>query len=460
MKDLYTFDVDSISALESYDQVQLAYQRIFDSIGIPVTVAEADSGAIGGSKSHEYHFKSNWEDTLIHCTRCSYQANLELAQSTLSPPLHVASQTQVQFYSIPTTRTFLAVVLPLTHKINPLKLSKIRPDARPQSTDRCIPDFDREFDQMEVLIDSTCVSIDVENIFDRVTYQFRQNFTPPPPSSSSPVKNGGSNVIPAVNPMPLELSPLSIWPSLPTYSIHDIRTVHVADTTRPRNSQSGPSHQHFHELCPKCSSPLNATSVIEVGHTFYLGTKYSSLLGGAFDTVDPLTAKQIQRPFEMGCFGIGISRLVGAIAECCQTKEGRLRWPINVAPFKVCIIIPTSSHAKHGPRSLAEALAQTLENDASAGLGGEVLIDDRDHKIGWKLNDAELIGYPILVVIGSKWIDSKTLEIKNLLLDSNVEVQVHDENPQLDCITTPFPSWNLSKIKEHILFELRKATSV
>ncbi|KAI8453246.1 hypothetical protein BY996DRAFT_4583455 [Phakopsora pachyrhizi] len=255
MKDLYTFDQDLDSASRTYSEVQNSFERILKRIGIPFTVAEADSGSIGGAKSHEYHFKSIiGEDTLINCTQCDYTANLELAQSSLSPTI----------------------------------------------TD-------------------------------------------------------------------------------------------------------------FTESCIRCGADLESSQAIEVGHTFLLGTKYSTAFGLNLDVPDPETKAQNVRPVEMGCYGIGTSRLVGAIAECSHDERG-LRWPVAVAPFKACIIIP-SPGPENDQRRVAGRLGRILESNLPE-LSNDVLIDDRSQRIGWKLMDADLVGYPVVVVIGKRWIKESMIEIR------------------------------------------------
>ncbi|POW06098.1 hypothetical protein PSHT_10518 [Puccinia striiformis] len=446
MKDLYTFDIDPTSAIDSYKEVQQAYRRIFETIGIPFTVAQADSGAIGGATSHEYHYKST--------------SNQELARSTLSPRIINPDQTQVRFFSSPKTREFIAIVLPRTHHIHPLKLSKVYSDLQPiiftptttttttttttpattTTTDDnlgdgdCFPKFDEDWDRMKVLVDQSCVAIDLEEIFDRIIYQFRQDF--PPPSSK---------LIEAESR--LELSPLSIWPSLPIYSVHDLRMVSL-------DGKSG--QQSFEELCPDCNSPLDSSSAIEVGHTFYLGTKYSEALGLKVMGADPRTSKPVEKAVEMGCFGIGISRLVGAIglaSRASEEKGGGLRWPISVAPFKVCIVIPG------GPDSLiyldiANRLVTLLEENNTVEMKDDVLIDDRDQRIGWKLADAELVGYPILIILGNRWRTHQTIEIRNLLSASVVSISI-PPNPSAPSETDGL---DLGPAVLHILSEIEKLT--
>ncbi|MBW0464024.1 hypothetical protein O181_003739 [Austropuccinia psidii MF-1] len=407
MKDLYTFDSNQTNALKSYHQVQLAYKKIFNTIGLPITIAEADSGAIGGSKSHEYHFKSNsGEDTLVHCPQCSSTFNQELAQSILSPNPNQINQTQVKFYFLPNSTTLLAVLLPLSHAIHPLKLAKIHPQHQLVSFDTFKPNFQLAWDQLHVLIDQSCTTIDIQDIYQHVSQQLSHILNSS--TSSQHLSNHPSHP-------KLDSSPLPVWPSLPTYSIHDVRNV---STDLDSNSSSTP--HKFEELCVKCGSKLEFSSAIEVAHTFYLGTKYSASLNATFNSLDSTTGQQVTLPFEMGCYGIGVSRLISAIAECYRI-ENKLRWPINIAPFKICLIIPPTQTVTLDILSLATTLARNLETNLPDMLG-EVLIDDRNQRIGWKLNDAELIGYPILIILGNKWINNGIMEIRNQFLNTTTEI--------------------------------------
>ncbi|PLW47747.1 hypothetical protein PCANC_11443 [Puccinia coronata f. sp. avenae] len=448
MKDLYTFDTDPTAAMESYKQVQEAYRRIFETIGIPFTVAEADSGAIGGATSHEYHYQSSsGEDTLIHCPRCRYTANQELARSTLSPKISDPSQLQVQFYSAPESRRFLAVVLPRAHQIHPLKLSKVSPDIQPLPSDGGPPKFEQEWDRLEVLIDESCIGIELEEILDCVTFQFRHDF--PPPSAGLPNPSSPGNLGLELR---LELSPLSIWPSLPVYTVHDLRTVSVGSSACGHTSTTG----SFQELCPDCASPLESCAAIEVGHTFYLGTKYSDALGLRVAGADAATGKRVDRAVEMGCYGIGISRLVSAIGVCSQVsgrQGGGLRWPISVAPFKICIIVPGGPD---GIQTLpvATKLAELLEKE-NTGLGDDVVVDDRDQRIGWKLADAELVGNPILIILGNRWRSSHCVEVRNLISASHSEIFV-PPGPSSSSKETVL--LDLQPVVLHVIAEIHKLT--
>ncbi|WAR54103.1 hypothetical protein PtB15_3B613 [Puccinia triticina] len=199
---LYTIDAEVPAAMASYKRVQEAYWRIFQTMGIPFTVAKADIEAIGTG-----------EDRLIHCTLCLNTSKLELAPSSLSPRGDNPSRLQVQFFSSPGTGWFPAAVLPATHELHPLKLLKVCPDICPVQSfeNNVLPAFKLQWEQIEVLVDESCLAVEIEQIFERVNSQFRRCFSPPVQDSDGR----------------LELSPLSIWPSLPTYTVHNLRTVSV-----------------------------------------------------------------------------------------------------------------------------------------------------------------------------------------------------------------------------------------
>ncbi|KAG0152469.1 hypothetical protein CROQUDRAFT_35292 [Cronartium quercuum f. sp. fusiforme G11] len=391
MKDLYTFDDESAKALETYSAVQGAYKRIFGRIGLPFVVAEADSGAIGGSRSHEYQFESpSGEDTVIKCSGCNYMANIELARSVLSPPPTDINSLRVEFFQACAGQILLVVILPHRHPINPVKLAKIYPGALELKIDgtSLLADLDDRFEKMEVVIDESCMAFEVEELYRKIEDRFLHLSRP--------------STVPDPSQSPFERSLLSIWSRLPTYSVHDVRQV-------LHTSQTPTSGSDLSEHCPKCRSLLRSSKAIEVAHTFYLGAKYSNPLGATFQILDPETGLQTSKPFEMGCYGIGISRLLGAIAECGHREAG-LRWPMNVAPFKLCIIIP--SLPEPNLKSAAEAVARSAES--VVGLEGDVLIDDRNQRVGWKLMDADLVGYPIVVLLGNRWVKDRIIEIKDV----------------------------------------------
>lgn len=281
MKDLYSFDVDEPRALESYSHVRKAYDQIFEKLGIPVKSVAADSGAIGGSHSHEYHVvDKSGEDTLISCTSCDYAANVEVAERLVG--------------SSETTCTEVNGVL-VTHE----KSHTVNP-----------------------------------RLVDRALLSYGED----------------------------------------AYKIAKLEDGVSHNLTTPQNG----------DACPSCSSPLVFSNAIEVGHTFYLGTKYSEPLSCDFkNSENKLT------PTYMGCYGIGITRLVAAIAEVSRDKDG-LKWPPSIAPFETVIILGGGA---------TEATLQEKAAELESYLHDAVLDDRPKKSIGWKVNEAKLMGFPRVVVV-------------------------------------------------------------
>lgn len=243
MKDLYTFDATSEAAHSSYSRIQEAYRNIFDAFGVPYIVAEADSGDMGGSLSHEYHYASqSGEDTVARCTSCGFVANLEM-----------------------------------------------------------LPDL--------------------------------------------------------------------------------------------KNPKTVSSKKTKEKTCPQCSSSLAFDQCIEVGHTFYLGDRYSKPLKSMVTLKDGA-----QVPMEMGCYGIGVTRIIGAVAEKMMDENG-LRWPKAIAPFP-CIVVSNDTEAA---KTVASALASSSEYD--------VAFDDRTSQIGQAMRDARESGIPLTLVVGKSWKNEGLIEI-------------------------------------------------
>lgn len=281
MKDLYSFDVDEPRALESYDLVRKAYDQIFGKLGVPVKSVAADSGAIGGSHSHEYHvIDASGEDTLVTCSSCDYSANIEVAERAAGDSETICTEVNG-----------VLVTHESSHAVNP------------RLVDRALSSYGHD-----------------------------------------------------------------------AYKISMLRDGVSHNLTTPKEGDS----------CPNCTSSLKFSNAIEVGHTFYLGTKYSKSLSCDFkNSENKLT------PAFMGCYGIGITRLVAAIAEVSRDQHG-LKWPSNVAPYETVVILGGG------------ATESTLLDKASelGALLQDAVIDDRPKRsIGWKINEAKLMGFPQVVVV-------------------------------------------------------------
>lgn len=188
--------------------------------------------------------------------------------------------------------------------------------------------------------------------------------------------------------------------------VDDFQQVNGAEAASTAHSGTFlPSQAPENIACPRCSQQsLTSRRAIEVGHTFYLGTRYSEKLRATFADV-----QDQQIPIQMGCYGIGMSRIIGAAASLLSTASG-LRWPPVIAPFKVVIV------SSKGTEADAEAIYDALTGHE---LDKDVLLDDRDESLGWKLTDSDLIGYPIAIILGKRWKDEGCIDIKCRLPDQD-----------------------------------------
>ncbi|KAK9245105.1 hypothetical protein V1506DRAFT_273520 [Lipomyces tetrasporus] len=350
MMDLYSFDTTVEAALATYEEIQMAYRLIFDTIGIKYAVSEADSGAIGGDLSHEYHFVTPvGEDTLIACDSCDYTANVEVAVSYPSEEhIYGADVVAVQ-YGLTTDGTLLVIYHPPDRVVNENLIKRELPTYNPSVLDP-VGEFKRNNDPMlQRMI----------RIFDE------------------------------------RVSEKSSLPDLPvSINIGSITSlqfpcVEVAPESYPN------------ELCPHCANgTLRESRAVEVGHTFYLSTKYSAPLKAHFTAEDGT-----KKTMEMGCYGIGVSRIISAVAEVTRDDQG-LSWPVSICPFEVVIVTKPNTGKVD---DLAIKLYQDLHK-----AGCEAVIDDRDEKsFGWKLSDAKFLGFPVSVVVGNKYLKDGKVDVES-----------------------------------------------
>lgn len=303
------------------------------------------------------------------CSSCSYASNVELAVSHLPPPdLDSDDALTVIPFTSPATRTLIVAVLPTDRTVNLTKLRRHVADAEPVSRGQGTIELDTAWEGLKVLIDPSCTAFEQDDVNATITKLLLS------------LRGGGSDSV-------LSATPLSVWPAHPTFEIIEVRNATAND------------------LCPSCRSPLVSERAIEVGHTFYLGTKYSSVFGAKIvdETGRP-------RDLEMGCYGIGISRLLGAVAECCHDKQG-LQWPPEVSPFRVCFVLPEKGKERALEAALNMAAAAEKVQTPWGDLVGEVMVDDRPVQFGTKFYDAEMVGYPVVVVLGNSWQERSEVEV-------------------------------------------------
>lgn len=356
MKDLYTFDSNPSAALETYEEVRSAYAAIFNALNLPYLVADADSGNMGGKLSHEYHFVSpKGEDNVWSCNTCTYIANEELVTKRVPEDDSTIDEAYpLVFTGISTDRTTAINIYVPDHSSTPASpdptWDSIAHSVNLHAVKRALPagiDLDTgiEASSLASLLASTSQSISIVDA---------------------------------------------------QLDIDDDAAIHAPDLT-----PTLPGH-----ACPKCETgKLNVAKAIEVAHTFHLGTRYSDPLGAVVSMPDGKTREAVQ----MGCHGIGVSRLIGAVASLLADSKG-LNWPRVMAPYEAAILV-------------APQIGEGAERVYDALGGVDAVLDDREGKsLGWKLRDADLIGYPVVVVMGRGWKEKGFVEVQCRRLDVKKDV--------------------------------------
>ncbi|KAI5205325.1 prolyl-tRNA synthetase [Aureobasidium subglaciale] len=389
MKDLYTFDVTEQQARQTYEEVRLAYRAFLDELRLPYLIAEADSGNIGGTLSHEYHFVSaKGEDNVISCDSCGYTINDELAITSVEQPELVTIEHKKQlsrWIGITKDRKNIILAWFPTHTNQPSG-DQVKNEINPNVIKALVPDID----------------LSVENpleLWDK----------------ANPKQTDGSRAsaqIIEINDERLDSSTqrAEIQQQLQPRELlnSDGNPNSVQFQLRPR-TKNGKSMQLTRTLtgdpCQKCSNgKVTVDRAVEIAHTFHLGTRYSTPLSATF-----VDANDTRKAIEMGCHGIGVSRLVGAIASLLSDAKG-LNWPAAIAPFQV-VVVPGK-----GNEGDAENMVKGL------GTVADVVLDDRVKPMGWKLNDADLVGYPLIVVLGRAWKGEGKVEVQCRRLGVKEEV--------------------------------------
>ncbi|KAE8376293.1 hypothetical protein BDV26DRAFT_265847 [Aspergillus bertholletiae] len=410
MKDLYTFDCTVEEALKTYTSVKAAYTRLFNDLKIPYLVAAADSGNMGGNLSHEFHVPSSkGEDTVISCTSCDAVYNDELADGKVHEfgdnKSHQASSGfdtgDMSSEAAPTISTGLWI------SISKDKRTLVRgwyPKFSMQG--KTLEPVEREVNSHAVKSVANAAGIDldlgVENPLEQWAAEVKSN------KSSGPccvVDMYDSQVRVYKRP------PLSDLLDQASCKVEDI-DYSMLDRFPGTNNGLSLVKVQDGDKCAKCAQGLVKTHIaIELGHTFHLGTRYSEVLQASvmMDQSSPGSSENQVVPMQMGCHGIGVSRMITAVADSLADSKG-LNWPRVVAPFEV-VVVPAK-----GLEEEAEKVYDALTSDPASPV--DAILDDRDKQMGWKLGDADLIGYPIIVVVGKGWKKEQTVEVQCRQLDS------------------------------------------
>jgi prolyl-tRNA synthetase len=384
MKDLYSFDSDEAGLDNSYKKMLQAYKNIYDRCGLPSVLVEADSGAIGGKDSHEFMvIAENGENEILYCTRCNYAANSEKAESVKGTvgggdPLPVEEVATPGKYSIEEVSDFLNV--PRNHTLkavfyvadDKMVFVVIRGDLEVNETKlkNALHCFDLRMATEPEVIDAGIVA-----------------------GSASPVGIKGMKII----------ADDSITSGTNFVAGGNKPDTHLKNVNYPRDFKADIiadiALARAGEPCPKCQGKLSSTHGIEVGHVFKLGTFLSEKLGAFF-----LDAGGESRPIVMGCYGIGLGRLLAAAIEQNHDEKGII-WPLPIAPYHIYLCTLYREDSKVA--EVAEELYTRIESE-----GLEVLFDDRRESPGVKFNDADLLGIPIRVTLSPRTLEKDSVEIK------------------------------------------------
>ncbi|MBI5682880.1 MAG: proline--tRNA ligase [Deltaproteobacteria bacterium] len=387
MKDAYSFHATDEDAEREYKNMHETYSRIFERCGLKFKAVEADTGQIGGSFSHEFMVLADTgEDAIASCNKCRYAANVEKAEAKgqesgvrsqeskkplekvatpnmksveeVSRFLNVSPQAIIKTLIYDSSQGGFAVMLRGDYEINEAKLKRVvNADWVKLADDKTVRDVTNAPSGFAGPIGLKCRLIADYSI------------------------QGIVNAVTGANEKDAHLINVNLDRDFKVDIFADLRNVVSGDN------------------CPRCDGTLEIMRGIEVGHIFKLGTKYSEAMNATF-----LDENGKEKPFIMGCYGIGIGRTAAAAIEQNHDKDGII-WPVPIVPFHA-YIIPVNVKDK-----VIMDVAEDIYNDLQEA-DFEVLMDDRDERAGVKFKDADLIGIPVRITIGSKNLENNMVEIK------------------------------------------------
>ncbi|MDR1141129.1 MAG: proline--tRNA ligase [Planctomycetaceae bacterium] len=402
MKDAYSFHTTLESLNETYKKMYDAYCKIFQRCGLPFLPVEAESGPIGGDASHEFMIPSpNGEDKVVHCETCGYAANTEKAEiGSFGKDQSVESVTFKAIAELDTPGAHTIEQVCKFLKVKPAKLIKtlIYVADNPQSNGSLQPiavlirgDHDANENKIKRVLNATRLELADVKTIELVT--------------GAPVGFAGPVGLAQQIPIYADHAVMEIVNAIVGANKADKHLVNVNPFRTPQGDWTPDKIDDFRnavdgDACPRCNSTVKIREAIEVGHVFKLGTKYSDSLNAKF-----LDADETQKTIIMGCYGIGVNRIIAGLIETSYDDAGMI-FPVNLAPYEV-VICPMKVSDERAMK-LADELARNLQTRGQI----DCLIDDRDQRAGVKFKDIDLIGFPLRVVIGDKGLAENKLEIK------------------------------------------------
>ncbi len=404
MKDGYSFDSDEAGATRTYQAMFDAYNRIFERCGLAFRPVEADTGAIGGSRSHEFQVLADTgEDSIVSCAACGYTANVEKAEVQRTSPAVAAAGGRFEAVATPGKRSiedvsrFLGVT-----PAQVLKTLYVDTDAGPVLV---LIRGDRTLNEVKLksALKAQWIRLDVEPTHDLVA------------GFMGPIK------------LPAAAAKLRVVADDSVGTLTDFvcggneADVHLRHAERSDLPALGDtldlSMAGAADPCGRCGGAFAFFRGIEVGHVFFLGTKYSLPMQCNF-----LDKDGAERPMVMGCYGIGVSRIMAAAVEQNHDAQG-VKWPLPIAPFEVAIL-----GLQWDDEGVVAAARELYEGLRAEGV--DVLWDDRELRPGQKFADADLIGHPLQVLVGRRGLDQGVVEFKDRRSGERLNL------PRVDAIAT------------------------
>jgi len=400
MKDAYSFHTSEEDAMREYKNMYDAYTRIFTRCGLAFRAVEADTGAIGGSQSHEFQvLTETGEDAILACDKCDYAANVEEAKARPATPAAAAQVPGVEKVSTPAKRTIEEVSAFLGLRPQDLVKTLIyMADGKPVAV---LVRGDRAVNDIKVKRAMGCADLVL--------------------APDKAVEDATSAPVGFAGPVGLRI---------PIYCDHEVcalpsfvcganaADLHLRNVVSKRDfspTTCGDFRQAaVGDACPRCETGHFAGyRGIEVGQVFFLGTKYSAPMKCNF-----LAADGKEQPMVMGTYGIGVTRIAASAIEQNHDADGII-WPVPIAPFEVSLLSLQVGDAQ--VTAVAERLHEELEK-----AGVEVLFDDRDERPGVKFKDADLIGMPYRIAVGKKGVAEGVVELKARRSPEVVKVKIED----------------------------------
>lgn len=390
MKDAYSFGTSQEELDKEYENMAQAYKNIFNRCGLPTKMVQSDSGAIGGSVSHEFMVITDTdagENDVFYCDDCDYSANSNHAVSKLpeadvdggkfgyndkkviDTPNTFSIEDLCEFLKIPASLICKCLVYIADSK--PV-LALIRGDKQVEET--------KLMNALEAIEIRIATAEEIEELMQKQGFNAAKGFISPIGMKDITIIADDTikelkNFVVGVN----EQDKHMVGANLDDFKVDKFTDIRLVEAG---------------ELCPQCGKPLKVTKGIEVGNIFQLGTKYSKPMNAVY-----LDQNGKAQPYIMGCYGIGISRTAAAAVEAHYDDWG-IKWPISIAPYHA-IVVPVATNDE-----TQMSVAEKIYNDlAEAGI--EVVIDDRNERPGVKFKDADLIGFPYRITVGKTVVDGK-----------------------------------------------------